>query len=262
MKQKFKGPIRIVANKKWQEKFIIIGYELAREGLTETSISNAMGISKPTFISWEKKYPLFKEAIQRGRAYTRRIVRPYTDVMNTIYTQLPDDLKELWAKINQFNMSGGGRKRIDALFANKGMRIRQRMFLCALIKCNFNISAACRMLSINRATVDLWRRDPKFHRLIDQILEIEKDWAQSCYRTLVQAGDPAATINYNRALNKDRGLDDRPTSLDINVRGQIEHKHVVEMEGLNLPLNIQKLILQKVREQKKLVESTVVEKPL
>jgi len=43
----------------WNDIFVIKTYELAKAGLTEAQIAKALGISKPTFLNWEKKKKLY-----------------------------------------------------------------------------------------------------------------------------------------------------------------------------------------------------------
>jgi DNA-binding XRE family transcriptional regulator len=243
---------------KWKDEFIITAYELAREGTTEFNIARVLGISKPSFVLWEKNKPLFKMAITRGRMFHKHGTTPYCDMMDYIYRKLPEDLKELWQKLHQFNLANDGIDKVEALFAGKGRIVRQKMYITALVKCNFNVAAACRMTGLARDRVEKWKRDFEFQRLIKEVGEIEKDWAESCLRRLVQAGDATATIHLNRCRNADRGLNEK-TQIDVNVHGQINHNHkIIAIETLDLPISIQKMILEKVREQRKLVDSREV----
>jgi hypothetical protein len=248
-----------VPNTKWKDDHVITAYELAREGLTELQMAKLLGISKETFFNWEKTVPIFRKAIQRGRQYAKRGIRPYTDMMNTVYEQLPEDLKVVWQKLHRFSLAKAGVEKVEALFSRKGGQgLRQKMFLCALVKCNFNIAAACRMVGIPRITVEKWREDVDFQRLVREIQMIEQDWSESCLRRLVESGDFQANKFLLQAIHKDKygGIGD---NVNVNVSGQIDHTHtLVLMENLDLPLNIQKMILAKVRERKQ-IESKVVE---
>lgn len=258
MAAKTKKTKRSKNTSKWKLSHIITAYELARQGLTEASIAKCLGISKPTFIKWEQTKPEFREAVQRGRAYLKRGANSYTEMLDYYYRLLPNDLKELWAKIHQFNLADVGVEKVKALFAGRGRLIRQKIFIAALIKCNFTISRACRMIGLPRITVDKWREDEQFQRLIKQVEEMQKDWGEDCLRHLVAQGDFNANKLLLDTIGKDRGYG--KNQLNVNVQGQIEHKHqLVLMEDLDLPLNMQKMILRKVREQRKLVESNVVE---
>lgn len=51
----------------WQDRLLEIkGW--ARDGLTDEEIMKKIGISKPTFYSWQKKYDNFLNALKEGRA--------------------------------------------------------------------------------------------------------------------------------------------------------------------------------------------------
>jgi DNA-binding XRE family transcriptional regulator len=246
---------------KWLDVFIIRAYELSRDGLTEYQMAKCLGISKPTFILWERKKILFRTAIKMGRAYRVALHRGVYDMTDYIYHRLPKNLQVLWQQIDSFDRAGAGIEKVEALLEKKGKHIRQSIFLCAMVNGNFSIAAACRKTGIPRITFELWKSDPDFQQLVNEIQEVKKDWAQNCLHRLVTMGDSPATIYLNRCYNKDRGLDDRQP-IQVEVSGAIQHNHthtIVAVEDLDLPLNIQKLILDRVR-QKKLVESTVVGK--
>lgn len=247
------------ANSKWNDDYVITAYEMARDGMTEQAMSKVLGISKITFTNWEKSYPQFRKALQRGRAYSKFGVKPYAETLDYIYDQLPDDLKVVWQKLHQFNLARAGIAKVEALLAGRGKLIRQKMFLCALVKCNFVVAAACRMTGLKRITVEKWKGDIEFQRLIKEVEQIEREWSESCLRRLVQQGDFGANKFHLQAIAKDKYGPPGSDTLNVNVSGQIEHKHqLVLMEDLDLPLNIQKMLLTAVRNQRKLVESTEV----
>ena len=160
-------------NSKWRDEFLIKVTHMARDGLTENQMAKMLGISKITFTLWEKEKPLFKQAVEAGRAYTKRGRRGVFDMSDYIYRKLSPKSRVLWRKINVFDEEGKGQGKIDALLANKGRRIRQDMFLCAWTNSLFSIAAACRKIGINSNTFELWKRKDKyFQKMIWEIGEI------------------------------------------------------------------------------------------
>lgn len=252
---------KLPANSKWKDIYILQAYELAREGLSEPAIARTLGISKDTFYNWEVWYPLFKEAIERGRAYVRATGTDLEDFRDDIYRELAPEERETWRKLHELNMLRSDKKKVDLLLRGRGREFRQKMWLCALLKCRFNKSAACRMTGISYGTVAEWKhKDKRFWQLIGAIEAKERDWAESCLRRTVEMHDVQAIKLFLQANYKEKyGNVDR---LGVDVSGQIDHKHqhtLVSIDDLDLPLPVMKMILNKMREKRKLVESTVVE---
>lgn len=244
---------------KWREEFLVRVTHLARDGLTENQMAKALGISKPTFVNWESEKPLFKLAVETGRSYIKKNRKGQFDLSDYIYRRMSPKSKRAWRKIDAIDRGGKSKNRINALMAGYGKRIRQDMFRCALVQGLFNIAQACRKTGISRNTFEVWKKDKAFARMIWEIEEIKKDMFEDSLTRLALAGDSAVAIHIGNTKLKDRGYS-KNMQLDVNVKGQIDHTHhVALMEDLDLPLNVEKTILKKIREQRKLVDSTVIE---
>lgn len=246
------------SNSKWDEEYIITVYELAREGMTEQQMAKFLGISKDTFINWEKRYRLFRLSVKRGREYQRATGVSMEDFRDDIYRNLSDDEKLTWQRVMELNTLRSDRKKVAALFKNGGRQMRQKMYLCALLKCRFNAAAACRMTGLSREVVELWKKtDPGFWKMVSSIEQTEKDWAQSCVRGMCET-NPVVAMYYNRVLNRDRGMDDRIT---VNVQGTINHEHthrLVAFDDLELDARTELSLLNALRQKRKLIESKEV----
>ncbi len=55
------------AKKKYNDDFPLLAEGYARQGLTDEQIAHNLGISHDTFYRYQKEYPEFREAIQRGK---------------------------------------------------------------------------------------------------------------------------------------------------------------------------------------------------
>lgn len=249
---------RIKRKTKWRDEFIVRATHLARDGMTEAQMAKMLGISKITFTIWEREKPLFKLAVEEGRNYTKRGRKDEWDISDYILPRLSPKSRILWKKIHAFGRSGKDQSRVTTILGRKAKRMRQDMFLCAWITGNFSIAKACRKIGINRNTFELWKKEKHFQRMILEIEESKNDFIESCYLRQIAAGDSNVIIHGADTRLKDRGYS-RKATVDVNVTGQIEHTHhMALMENLDLPVSIQKMILDKMREQRKLVNSTIV----
>jgi len=227
---------------KWHVDMIFIAYDMAKAGSSESRIADGLGVSRPTLRKWRTVHPLLDLAIRRG---SRNLGKHSTgSFIKYCYGRLPDKLKSLWDEINAFGHNASQTK-LESLLKDKGKRVRQQLFIHALVASNFNPSEACRKIGIDYSTVYEWEiREPEFGRLMKEIHFHKKNFFEGALVNLVAQGDSAATIFANRTLNRDRGYDSK-----IQVEHNHKHQHaMVNIESLDLPIEVRKLILDKIRE--------------
>ncbi len=104
----------------WRDDFVVEVYNLARSGMSESKMARALGISLPTFMSWENKKKIFEEAIKRGRKEYRNRNNKTLSFQNYVYKRLSPSLREIWKRINKLDKVRGGESRIEALLSRKG----------------------------------------------------------------------------------------------------------------------------------------------
>ena len=235
-----------MAKSLWKLRYIITAYELAKNGLSEAKIAKALGISFPTFLSWEKKKPAFKMAVESGRRIYKGRGKHTISFRDYVFQRLPKNLRILWRKINKLDDSPSGYEKIQALLADRGVSIRQHLFVYAWTDCNFSISNALRKVCISRATFDKWRNeDPEFAMLIKEIDECKKDFFEDHLCKLIAGGDATLTKFANETYNRDRGYG-RELNLNLDVSGTIQH-NVVSINHLKLPIKTRKALLKSLR---------------
>lgn len=237
------------SNSKFKPEYYLEAYTHAKQGASNRQIAKLLGVQVITFRNWRKEDPAFQAALDKGRGGKDRKEDVFIDYVER---HLPARLRELWNKIFAYNKEKKIRK-IECLLLRKGLRTRQRLFIHALIHCNFNMSRASRMLAMNNITPTRWiKEDPEFRDLINSIDNIRKDfWDEELYK-LGKAGNPFIVWNVNRAINKDRGYGERTT---VALEGSVKHSHaVVDVSSLGLPPAQLQAILGalKAKEQKAL----------
>lgn len=218
-------------------------YELCREGLKMTPIASAMGVDVQTLKKWKANDPEIAYVWKSGReAATKNKVGDA--FLTYVHGRLPEDLQTLWNDIHAISPDdANAEKRIERLLEGKGKRIRQSLFIHAMVATNFNRAEACRKVNLSYDSVTNWlRTDPEFARLMDMITEMKKDFCESALMGLVSQGDTSAVIFTNKTLNRDRGYDPRVT---VKHEGTVNHQ--LDIASLGLPAEIMKMILDAVR---------------
>jgi hypothetical protein len=246
--QSFKEETRM-GKRAWKDEFYVKAFELARTGLTDKAIAEAIGISPSVFKTWRLEKPALKDALTRARGEGDNKGRE--SFKDFVYNRLPDDLKELWDDIEACERRKNSVQRIEAMLKNRGKGVRQHLFLFALTSRCFSVSEACRAVNIPRKTFEGWvLDDPDFAEMVEEIHIARKDFCEGSLMSLIAAGDTAATIFANKAINKDRGYGEKS---EITVSGSVDHKHlhahVVKVDDLDLPLTARRQILSALREE-------------
>ena len=239
----------------WKDAFVLRVYELAKSGMVERKIARVLGISFGTFVLWERKKPIFKMAVREGRRTHRKKDGSTFSFRDYINGRLSEDVREIWHKINRCDTLKNGTERLEAILSERGVRIRQQLFVHAFISSNFSISAALRRVNISRSAFELWKKDPEFLQLFEELGEMKGDFFEEHLCMLIAGGDTASTIFANRTYNRKRGYNEK-VDVDMNVSGEIQH-NIVNIDALGLPLKERKRLLSKVRKAKQ-IESKVI----
>ena len=218
-------------------------YELALLGLSRKKIAEQLGTSEPTYLQFLKRHPSANRAIQAAQAVKSKpkSKKSYT-LDQFIYGYLPPHLREYYG-ILKLSVRDD---EIEVNTAGLRMQERQILFLHTWYKSNFNFTSACRTCGVPYNTVRRWQNDePKFGELCNMLQEVKKDFIEGAALGLVKKGNAGAILELNRSLNADRGYNPK---FQVQVSGGIQHDiRFVDIERLNLPLDVQRLILERMR---------------
>jgi len=247
---------------KWSNDFIWKAYALAAQGESSVTIAKSIGVAASALIRWKKKHKALANAIAAGKK--KKAPKSNSDrsesMREYVHGRLPEDLKQVWTEIMGADTQGNilPMKRLNALLGNckDDQKARQTLWLYIWFESNFNQSEACRQMNISHNLVrNVWKKDPDFFNLFNEMNKIKGDFYESAMVKGVRDGNPYLIAFANKTYNRDRGYGE---TLDINVSGTIQHNHVVSIEDLNLPIEVRKQLLVAVREQQKITEANQV----
>lgn len=238
---------------KWKDDFFAEAYRLAKDGLSNEQIAKQFRVSTVVFNKWMQTKPALKKALVDGRHQDRQHLESFR---NFIYGRLTPKAKRLWDELDKaeraFEESEGTDDRRDAvieLFATQGKKLRQQLFIHALVTSNFQPSIACRRTGISVNEVREWAaRDRGFAELLKGVHDCKKDFFESALMDLVAKRDSAAVIFVNKTVNRDRGYGD----VKDDVR-RVQHEHRIMLD--DLPVDVKRAILENIqRKQVPLIE--------
>lgn len=236
----------------WDDAFYVRTYELRRSGISSKSnVAAALGVSRETLKRWLDLKPALKDAWERGGSCSDNDIT----LEGFVFKRLSPKMQQLWRDINRCDDSPHGTLRLAEIMSGQTKKARQRIFLYALVRSNFNTTEGLRRCGIPRRTLRTWViGDPDFAEMLGEIDQAKKDMFENSLIDLVQARDTSATIFVNKTYNKDRGYGE---SKRLEVSGMVEHQHtLVSMEDLALPLEVRQEILEAFK-VKKLQENVV-----
>lgn len=157
-----------------------------------------------------------------------------------VYKSLTPEAKEMWDRLKS---AGGNDERKWLLKSINRKRIRQELFVHALICSTFNASRACQMVGVAQETLRKWKRDANFMMLLEEVQFHKKNFFENALVGLVQEKHAGAVIFANRTLNADRGYSERM---------KIEHSGAVDVgafsfDDLDLDIDTKRKVLEAIR---------------
>lgn len=225
---------RLRKPEKWRDTHYVKSYRLALDGLTDGKIAEALGVSRVTFHKWRKERKALRLALKSAR--TKMNGSRQATFSDYVARRLPPHLVPVWERLNAADEMVNPERRAEEILAGQGEGVRKHLFVHAYVSSNFNKAEACRKANVSGKVLKEWVRDVEFAQLLDQVLEMKKDFVDGCLMGLVAQGDTAATIFAAKALLKDRGYD---TAKTVRHEGTVDVAHTVEFEKLPLELRTQ-----------------------
>ena len=209
----------------------IDAYILAKSGLSDPKLALALGCHESVFKEWKKRYVPLQYALEqaRGKDGSGETFSDY------VYKRLTPELQRLWDEIEWWSENPSGFEAMEQALTKESVKVRQSLFMHAMVVCNFSASEACRKVGLSKSTVDFWlKEDPDFPRLIEEIQWHKKNFFEQGLVKLVNEGNPLAIIFANRTLNRDRGYSEK---LLVEHSGTVTHL-LIPLQRLNLPMEV------------------------
>jgi hypothetical protein len=228
---------------RWDDRFYVQAYLLAKGGSEDSVIATQLGASITGFQKWVRAKPALAAALRLARSKESGM-GSYATFQEFVYGRLDPHLQSLWDQLEACDELDNAVERIERLFKDKGHKARQHMFIHALVMCNFSRTEACRRVNIPYKTVQKWLdSEVDFADLVHGIAEAKKDFFESALIAGIARGDPNLIQFANRTANKDRGYaEGTQHKLDVNVKGEVQHKHLVDISKLELPQEVREII--------------------
>lgn len=229
---------------KFKPEYYVTAYRLARAGASDRGMAKALGVRAETLARWAAKKPAFAEAVRRGREEGGSV----ESFKEFIHGRLTGRAREMWDELERAEKAfteGGSADRLEEvlrMMADGGERVRQQLFVHALMASGFQPSVAARRTGVPMSVVKAWLKDRRFGAMIAQVHQCKKDFFEGALIELVRKGDSAAVIFVNKTVNRDRGYSEKSPE-DATRR----HEHVHRLILDDLPADVKRALLDSVR---------------
>jgi DNA-binding MarR family transcriptional regulator len=218
-------------------RLILDVYDAFLREREEKKIAAALGTTQTSLSQWLEKFPELQEA--RDLAITRRAST--ADFAGYIYKRLTPDARKVWEEIQFWAEGSNAQDKIKTILDGRATPLRQEIFIHALVSNSFNLSEACRIACVPRATVESWRKeDLAFQQLVEEIQFHKKNLFEGALVGLVEQGNPGAIMFVNRTVNSDRGYGEKTT---VDHTGTIGFR----VDELQLDLDTRRKILDSIK---------------
>lgn len=160
-----------------------------------------------------------------------------------VFKHLSQEAREIWEDLQFHAEHKDGMEQIRLLMNRQSSKIRQELFVHALVSTNYDVSRSCQMTGLSRNTLDKWRNDARFAELLEEIQFHKKNFFEKAMMDLVHMRNPLAVIWANKTVNADRGYSEK-VRVEHTVQGGD-----FSLEDLDLDIETRRKILEAIRKR-------------
>lgn len=199
-----------------------------------------LGLSKDSLLIRLRKSKRLKAA--QRRAETRREGK--VTLGDYVLGRLSPVARSIWEKLQYWEELPDAEAKAAAILQGQPERLRQELFIHALLRSSYNVSTAARLTHVNHQTLRRWRAQADFQQLVEEVQQHKKDFFEDALVRMVANDVPAAVIFANRTLNADRGYSEK-----VEMRHSGNVTVGIDLESLDLPLDVKRQILDAIKRQ-------------
>lgn len=220
-------------------EFLINFYDASLRQETNTAIASLLGITVDTLVRRLEA----SNAMQTAKTLAEARRGNGATLANYVYKRLSPEAQKTWDEVQFWHDSSSSYERIEQILGGKTTRLRQELFIHALVCNSFDVSSACYVTATSRARLNQWKQDVEFRLLVEEIQTHKANFFEKALIDLVVDKNPSAIIFANKTINANRGYSEKVT---IEHTGAIGIG-LIDLDKLNLPLETRKVILEAMK---------------
>jgi Zn ribbon nucleic-acid-binding protein len=157
-----------------------------------------------------------------------------------VFGHLSKEAQKVWDEIQFWGENKVSSEKVEGVLVGQQKRLRQELFIHALVRQNFDLSSACAMVHLSASTIARWKyTDLEFRQLVEEIEWHKKNFFERALVDLVEERNPAVVIFANRTKNADRGYNEK---VSVEHSGRVD-VGLIDIDSLDLDLETRRKIL-------------------
>lgn len=229
MKQRSRKRFKLTTN------YLLTFYDCMVREDNLTKAAAALGTKLTTLQDRIDEHEELQHAVQFARANRTKQTLP-----DYIFKSLSPEAQRTWDEIRKAKSV----ENIERIFSGKAIKLRQQLFIHALVTSGFDISSACRKVAIDRVRIEKWKHDLHFLQLLEEVQWHKKNFFEKHLIGLVEERHPGAVIFANRTINADRGYSEK---LKVEHSGSVGRDF--DIDDLDLDVETKRKVLMAIRKK-------------
>lgn len=160
-----------------------------------------------------------------------------------VFKHLSEEAGKTWKELQFWADHEDGQTQIRKIMDGKGKKLRQELFIHALVSTHYDMSRALSLTGLPKTTLEHWRDDLQFAQLFDEIQWHKKNFFEKAMMDLVAERNPLATVWVNKTVNADRGYSEK-----IQVQHSLADAGW-SFEDLDLDVETRRKVLEAIRKR-------------
>lgn len=160
-----------------------------------------------------------------------------------VFKNLTPEAKKIWEKLNYWAEHSNRQQYVEQIISGTSKRIRQELFIHALVSTHFDMSKALSLTGLSKNTLMDWMAtDLEFRQLVEEIQWHKKNFFESALLDLVRERNPLAVIWVNKTANADRGYSEKRLG-----SGESIGNGNITIDRLDLDIDTRRKVLMAIR---------------
>lgn len=231
-------------------EYILAVYDAFLRSASDTEAARSLGQASSTALNKKvEKHPELKAAKEAALQKKKESPQTYQEYL---YKHLSPEARKIWKELDFWKGHESESEKINQILIGKAKKLRQEIFIHALIHTNYHMSEALYRAGVSYATFTSWvEADPEFRFLVKEIHWHKKNFFEGALIDLVAMRVPSVVIHVNKTVNADRGYGDR---VQVDTGPQDNAHKEPSLDDLNLPVEVKVQVLEALRKHKALMQ--------
>lgn len=208
-------------------RFVLNWYDAClRQAETVLELANIYGKSEQTVKKWIDNYKTLRIARELALE-KRKNEKAHAENMRDV---LSEEAYQIWNTHQTGDITKHQLVHMGPALNGRPKKLKQQLFLVAMMKTNYRLTEACRVTGTTRTEVTRWKNtDPEFMQLFAELQHLRNEEVGGALMDLVKERNPQAVIYADKKLTDQQG----------HGAGMYDEEDIVKFEDLREHLDVE-----------------------